>query len=311
MEVLHALPLAPLAQDCALTVGTFDGVHRGHQALVERLRSEAARRNLQTAVLTFTDMPYCYFRPDDCPCLLTLPDEKIAAFERLGIDRLFIIPFNKQLAEQAAPDFVQHILIERLRMKLLLTGPDFALGKGRAGDVHALREMGNDYGFEMAVLDDKLTEASTAISSTRTRECIESGDVTSATRLLGHPFSLSGTVIGGRQLGRTIGVPTINIKPHPRKVVPATGIYAARAFFDDGSTSHPAALSIGTNPTVGGSTLSIEFHVIGEDIAEPPQRARLEIVERLRDEWKFDGVKSLVEQMQRDITQAREILQQT
>jgi riboflavin kinase/FMN adenylyltransferase len=169
--------------------------------------------------------------------------------------------------------------------------------------------MGADYGFETAVLDDKLNDASTAISSTRTRECIESGDVASGARLLGHPFSLYGTVITGRQLGRTIGVPTINIKPHPRKVVPATGIYAARAFFDDGSTRRPAALSIGTNPTVGGSTLSIEFHVIGEDIAAPPQTARIEFVERLRDERKFPDVTSLVEQMQRDIAQAKEILQ--
>ena len=310
MQVLHELPHTPLAQDCALTVGTFDGVHRGHQALVECLRREASQRGLQSAVLTFTDMPYCYFRPDDCPCLLTLPDEKIAAFERLGIDRLIIIPFTAAVAEQSAADFVNHVLVETLRMKLLVAGPDFALGKGRTGDIAALRAMGAAQGFEVAVLSTKLTDADAAISSTRTRECVESGDVSSAARLLGGAFSLSGAVIAGHQLGRTIGVPTINLKPHPRKVVPATGIYAARAFFDEGSTPHLAALSIGTNPTVGGSTLSIEFHVIGEEISTPPQTARLEFVERLRDERKFSDVESLVTQMRRDIAQAQEILRQ-
>lgn len=308
MQVLHELPREPLAHDCALTVGTFDGVHRGHQALAETLRREAASRGLQSAVLTFLDMPYCYFRPDDCPRLLTLAAEKSAAFERLGIDNLIIIPFGKRIAEQAAADFVSRVLVNGLRMKLLVTGPDFALGKGRAGDVPALRALGDEHGFTMTVLAGKLTDAGTAISSTRTRECVESGDVVGAARLLGHAFSLTGTVISGRQLGRTIGVPTINVQPHPRKVVPGEGIYAVRAFLGDGSTPCRAVLSIGTNPTVGGSTLSIEFHVIGEEIAAPPHTARLEFVERLRDEWKFPDVESLVAQMRRDIAQAQELL---
>jgi riboflavin kinase/FMN adenylyltransferase len=168
------------------------------------------------------------------------------------------------------------------------------------------------------VLDEKLTDGGMAISSTRVRECVESGDVTAAAQMLGRPFSLSGTVVTGRQLGRTIGVPTINLRIHPRKVLPASGVYAVRAFFDDveegGSkadlvpTPHRAALNIGTRPTVDGSNISIEFHVISEDIPEPPRVARLEIIERLRDEQKFPDLSTLVTQIRRDIARATEIL---
>jgi len=309
MQLHHELPLLPVLSDCALTVGTFDGVHRGHHALVELLRREAATRSLQTAVLTFTDMPYCYFRPDNCPCLLTLPDEKIAVFKQLAIDHLFIVPFSESLAAQSAEKFVSETLVHCAGMKLLIAGPDFALGRGREGDIPTLRTLGEWFGFDLVVLADKLLDEGEAISSTRTRECVERGDVATAARLLGRPFALSGGVVSGQQLGRTIGVPTINLRPHARKVVPANGVYAARAFFDDKAMPHLAALNIGSRPTVGGDNLSIEFHVIGENIPRPPQTARLEIIERLRDEQKFPSLEALVAQMQRDIARATQILQ--
>jgi riboflavin kinase/FMN adenylyltransferase len=307
MRVLTELPYEPLTRDCALTVGTFDGVHRGHAFLLERLKQEAAQHNLQTAVLTFADMPYCYFRPDECSRLLTLPQEKVAAFAPQGIDQLLIVPFKKAIAEQPADEFVRRVLIEKLRLKLLVAGPDFALGKGREGDVNALQRMGEQCDFEVVVLDDKLNDEG-PISSTRIRECVEDGHMKTAARLLGRPFELAGEVVTGQQLGRTIGVPTINLRAHLRKVLPANGVYAAHAFFDDSSTPHRAALNIGTRPTVNGQNLSIEFHVIGEEIPTPPQTARLEIVERLRDEKKFNGLDELVEQMQRDIARAGDIL---
>ncbi|HEX8235123.1 MAG TPA: bifunctional riboflavin kinase/FAD synthetase [Abditibacteriaceae bacterium] len=307
MRVLSQLPQAPLHHSFALTVGTFDGVHRGHAFLIEKLKSEAAQRGLQTAVLTFTDMPYCYFRPDECSRLLTLPDEKAQAFEPLKIDELLIVPFDKQIAEQPADEFVTRVLVEKLRLKLLVAGPDFALGKGRAGDVTALRTLGAQHGFEVVVLDEKLNDEG-AISSTRIRECVEDGHMKTAARLLGRPFALQGNVISGQQLGRTIGVPTINLQVHPRKVLPANGVYAGRALFDHSPIPHRAALNIGTRPTVNGQSLSIEFHVIEENIEAPPQNVQLEIIERLRDEKKFPDLNTLVTQMQRDIARAASIL---
>jgi riboflavin kinase/FMN adenylyltransferase len=292
----------------AVTVGTFDGVHRGHQSLVEALRREAHSRGLRTAVLTFVDMPYCYFRPDDGPRLLTLAPEKIAAFERLGVDDLWIVPFTAQVAKQSAGDFVRDVLMRQLGMKLMVAGPDFALGKGREGDIPTLRALGQGLGFEVVALDGKLMVGGRAVSSTRVRGCVEAGDIGDAAEMLGQPFNFSGEVISGRQLGRTIGVPTINMKVAERKVIPANGIYAARAYFDNESGAHRAALSIGNNPTVGGTGLNIEFHVIGEEIPQPPQVVRLELVERLRDEQHFPDLTTLVEQMQRDIRQADELL---
>ncbi len=307
MRVLESLPREPFSQPCALTIGTFDGVHRGHGLLIARLREEAARRDLPSAVLTFQDMPYCYFKPDECSRLLTLPDEKTAAFEPLQIDNLLIVPFDQSIAEQSAEEFAHRVLVEKLKTRLLVVGPDFALGKGRAGDIAALQTLGEKHGFEVVVLRDKLEDEG-AISSTRIRECVEDGHMRTAARLLGRPFELSGEVVSGQQLGRTIGVPTINLQVHARKVLPSNGVYACHAFLDESSTRLRAALNIGNRPTVSGQSLSVEFHVIGEDIPIAPKVARLQIIERLRDERKFAGLDELVGQMKLDIARADVIL---
>ncbi len=295
---------------CALTIGAFDGVHRGHQFLIESLRRSAQQRGLGSAALTFEDVPFFYFKPEECARLLTLPHEKIRAFAPLGLDELLVVPFDASIAEQEAGDFVREVLVKRLRLKYLLIGPDFALGRNRSGDAEALIELGRECGFEVEVLHDKLEFAAEAISSTRTRGCIEEGHLKTARDLLGRPFELEGRVVSGQQLGRTIGVPTINIEPHARKVLPAHGVYACRAFFDDGLAPHPAALNIGMRPTVGGLREQIEFHVLNERIEEPPQSARLQVLERLRDEKKFDSLDELVAQMKRDFEKAGEILSQ-
>jgi riboflavin kinase/FMN adenylyltransferase len=308
MHIFTSLPQQRVLDACALTVGTFDGVHRGHQLLVENLKSAAARRQLPTAAFTFQDMPFCFFRPDDCPRLLTLKEEKIAAFAALGVDHLFIVPFDAAIARTPYDVFVGEVLVRRLGMKLLTVGPDFALGKNRAGDVAALKSCGEALGFEVCVLEGKLEDGGAPISSTRVRGAVENGEMENAARMLGHAFSLEGAVVPGKKLGRALGVPTINLKIHPRKVLPKNGIYAARALFDDGST-HAAALSIGTNPTTdAGENIKVEFHVIDENIAAPPETARLEVVARLRDEAKFDSLAALVAQMKIDIQRTRTLL---
>jgi riboflavin kinase/FMN adenylyltransferase len=311
MRIHRELPSAecgahlPVAR--AVSIGTFDGVHRGHHALIQLLRQEAARRHLETAVFTFTDMPHCYFRPDECPHLLTLADEKAMAFAELKIDDLWMVPFDSNIAGQTAVTFVTR-LVHGMGMRLLVAGPDFVLGKGREGDIPKLRSLGAELGFEVLALDDKLALDGEPVSSTRVRNCVEAGQVRQAAHLLGHPFHFSGNVVKGRQLGRTLGVPTINLQVHDRKVLPAYGIYAAWAHFDNDATPHPAALSIGSNPTVDGSHLNIEFHVIGEEVPTPPHQAELVMVERLRDEVKFPSLAALVEQMQADIARADTIL---
>ena len=307
MEDLRSLP-HQTADEWALTIGTFDGVHRGHQHLVAELKAGAHERGLPVAVLTFDDMPFRYFRPELCSRLLTLPDEKSVAFSRLDIERLLMLPFDASIAELSAQEFVEQILVRRLNIKYLLIGPDFALGKNRGGDAATLQALGAQYGFEVDVVRDKVTFGGEPISSTRVRGCVESGHLKTARDLLGRPFSLSGTVVTGDQLGRTIDVPTINFQPDARKVIPSYGVYAGQAFFNNQSLSHRVALNIGQRPTVDGTREQIEFHVIDERIETPPQTVRVEIIERLRDEHKFANLDALKAQLQRDIEKAREVL---
>ena len=307
MEDLRSWP-HQTDDEWALTIGTFDGVHRGHQHLVAELKAGAHERGLPVAILTFDDMPFRYFRPDWCSRLLTLPDEKSAAFATLDIDRLLMLPFDGSIAELSAQEFVEQILVKKLNIKYLLIGPDFALGKNRGGDAATLQALGEQYDIEVDVVRDKVTFGGEPISSTRVRGCVESGHLKTARDLLGRPFSLSGTVVGGDQLGRTIGVPTINFQPDARKVIPSHGVYACHAFFDKQSASHRAALNIGQRPTVDGTREQIEFHVVDEIIEMPPQTVRVEIIERLRDEHKFASLDALQQQLQRDIEKTREIV---
>ena len=307
MRVHYSLPDERVLDACALTVGTFDGVHRGHQVLIQRLKAEAARRGLPAAVLTFVDMPICHFRPDICPRLLTLRDEKVAAFAETPLDHLFIVPFDESVARQSAADFMAYWR-DVAGIKLFVGGPDFALGRDRQGDIPALRAVGADLGFEVLALESKLLEGGAPISSTRSRVMVESGDMAAAKRCLGHFYGLHGDVVSGQQLGRTIGVPTINLRTHERKCLPANGVYAVLARLDGGGELLPAALNLGLRPTVDGLHLTMEFHVLDRDIAVAPREAQVFFVERLRDEQKFSGLPALVEQLQRDIAKARDIL---
>lgn len=306
MQVHTSLPGKRVLDSCALSVGTFDGVHRGHQLLINELKTRA--RGLPTAVLTFQDMPYCYFRPDDCPRLLTLLDEKVEAFSRLLIDHLFVVPFDAAIASTPYDDFVREVLLGKFGLELLVVGPDFALGKNRAGNVEALSVLGETSGFKVQVLAEKLEDTGAPISSTRVRRAVENGAVEDAARMLGRSFSFEGEVVAGKQLGRTIGMPTINLKIHSRKVLPKNGVYAARAFFD--GSHHAAALSVGTNPTTDSDDkIKVEFHVLDENIVVPPKAARVQIVARLRDERKFVSLEALIEAMRNDVQKARDILQ--
>ena len=310
MQVHHVLPATKILEKCALTVGTFDGVHRGHQSLVARLKSEAAARDLPAAALTFVDMPYCFFRPDDCPKLLSLADEKIAAFSQTGLDHLFIVPFDGNLARQSAQEFMA-FWREKIGLKLFVGGPDFALGHNREGDIPALRRLGETMDFEVLALESKMLENGAPISSTRSRGVIEGGQVEFARAFLGRLYSLSGEVVSGQQLGRKIGFPTINLKIYPRKCLPKNGVYAIRARFDGKNENHAAALNIGVRPTVDGAKLAVEFHVLDENIETAPAQVEIEFVARLRDERKFAGLDELAAQLRADVERTREILSET
>lgn len=291
-----------------LTVGVFDGVHRGHQKILERLIAGAHEQGVPAVVLTFDPHPAKLFGRSEIR-LLTLPDERLELLETLGVDVAIIHPFDRDIANTSAFDFMQG-LKEHLGISHLILGYDSTLGKNREGDATRLREIGQQLGYTVEVVS-ALSDESGVISSTEIRKLIETGNVAEAARLMGHPYSLHGPVIHGDARGRTINVPTANIAYSHDKMIPANGIYACWAYLK--GKKYQAAINIGVNPTftpekqipnVEAHLLDFRDEIYGEDV-------KLEFVQRLRNELRFDSVEKLLEQIWRDIEDTKQILKST
>src|SRR5688572_2164820 len=276
-------------QNSWLTVGVFDGVHRGHQQIIRQLTAGAHANEAPAVVLTFYPHPATVLGGREIKCL-TLPDERADLLTGLGIDAVITELFTRELSQVTAYEFMTR-LKRHLGLKHLLIGYDFALGKGREGNAPRLAEIGSELGYTVEVVS-AMSDESGVISSTEIRKLIETGNVTEAGKLLGRPYSLHGPVIHGDGRGRTINVPTANIAYSSEKMIPAKGIYACWAYLN--GQKHLAAINIGTNPTFtpDKETPNVEVHLLdfrreiyGEDV-------RLEFVARLRDELRFDSVET-------------------
>ncbi len=292
----------------AVTIGVFDGVHRGHQAVLFGVAARAAELGgLEQVVLTFDRHPRSVVDPASAPALLTSLDQRIELLEDLEIDVVGVLPFE-QIRDSSPDDFVSKILVGAFGARLVAVGADFRFGRGRSGDVESLRQAGTEYGFEVDAID--LSSASgVPISSTTIRSRVRQGDVGAAADLLGRNFAIVGTVVMGDQRGRTIGFPTANVIPDPRFVVPKRGVYAAWVWIDDRhSPRHPAVVNVGIRPTFGGDTEVVEAHLLDFEGDLYGQRIGIEMVSRLRDERVFDGVESLVAQIRVDADTARSLL---
>jgi riboflavin kinase/FMN adenylyltransferase len=292
-------------QNAWLTVGVFDGVHRGHQEIIKKLTTGAHADDAPAVVLTFDPHPASVLSGHEIKCL-TLPEERADLLGTLGVDVVITEQFTRELSTVTAYDFMSR-LTRQLGLRHLLIGYDFALGKGREGNATRLTEIGSELGYAVEVVS-ALSDESGVISSTEIRKLIEVGNVAEAARLLGHPYSLHGPVIHGDARGRTIDVPTANISYSQNKMIPAKGIYACWAYLNN--KKYQAAINIGTNPTFTPDKQSpnVETHLLdfrqeiyGEDV-------RLEFVARLRDELKFDSVDVLLEQIWKDVATTRELL---
>lgn len=292
-------------QNSWLTVGVFDGIHRGHQQIIKKLTTGAHANDAPAVVLTFDPHPASVLSGREIKCL-TLPDERADLLEQLNVDVVITQPFTRELSAVTAYEFMAR-LTRQLGLQQLLIGYDFALGKGREGNATRLTEIGLELGYSVDVVS-ALSDESGVISSTEIRKLIEVGNVAEAARLLGHLYSLHGAVMHGDGRGRTIDVPTANIAYSQQKMIPAKGIYACWAYLDD--IKYPAAINIGTNPTFtpDKETPNVEAHLLdfrreiyGEDV-------RLEFVERLRDELRFRSVDALLEQIWKDVEMTRRIL---
>ncbi len=289
-----------------LTVGVFDGVHRGHQEIIGKLVVGAHKDDAPAVVLTFDPHPASVLSGREVKSL-TMPNERAALLQELGADVVITERFTRELSTVTAHDFMAR-LRRHLALQHLLIGYDFALGKGREGNAARLTEIGADLGYSVEVVS-ALSDESGVISSTEIRKLIEVGNVSEAARLMGHPYSLHGSVIHGDGRGKTIDVPTANVAYPSQKMIPARGIYACWAYLN--GAQYRAAINIGTNPTFtpDKETPNVEAHLLdfhqeiyGEDL-------RLELVARLRDELKFDSVEVLVKQIWKDVEDVRTILQ--
>lgn len=290
-----------------LTVGVFDGVHRGHQQILNRLVAGAHENGLPAVVLTFDPHPAKVFGRGDIK-LLTLPGERARLLGDLGVDVVITHPFNRDVANTTAYDFMKY-LKSRIGLTYILLGYDSTLGKDREGNASRLTEIGAELGYAVEVVS-ALGDESGVISSTEIRKLITVGKVAEAARLMGHPYALQGMVSRGDQRGKAIGFPTANLAYTREKVVPAGGIYACWAYL--GREKHQAAVNIGTNPTFtpDKTTLNVEAYLLDFDRDIYGEVLQLEFAARLRDELKYDSVAALVEQIGRDVEQTREVLRQ-
>jgi len=289
-----------------VTVGTFDGVHRGHWAVLQEIRLRAKETGRRSVLVTFHPHPLKIVRPDEAPPLLTTPTEKKEILAETGLDYAVFLPFTQVLAEYSPRRFVEEILIGRLGVQELVIGYDHGFGKGRSGDVLTLRDIGRDLRFTVDVVSPIRT-GEAPVSSTRIRKALLEGDVESARRGLGRPYCIRGMVVRGEGRGRKLGFPTANLwVPVNGKLIPPPGVYAVRAGLRRGVFG--GAIHIGPRPTFRGSPPTIELHLFDFDDDLYGEQIRVEFIRFIRDVRPFSSASALVDQLKLDVDAAREAL---
>jgi riboflavin kinase / FMN adenylyltransferase len=315
MEVLRDLSACPRPPGgSAVTIGAYDGVHLGHQAVIAEVRRRADERGLATAVVTFDRHPAAVVRPESAPRLLTDLDQKLELLAATGIDYCLVVTFDEARSQETAADFVREVLVGCLAARTVVVGDDFHFGHGREGNVALLRTMGADLGFDVEGVDlvdadGKPADDADRVSSTRIRHALVAGDVAAAHAMLGRPYELRGIVARGDERGRELGFPTANVSVPGDILLPADGIYAGWFERPDGSV-HQAAISLGRRPTFYAEAHAslLEAHLLDFSGDLYGERVRVRFVARLRGEVRFASVAALVEQIGRDCDETRRLL---
>jgi riboflavin kinase/FMN adenylyltransferase len=302
MRIHLGLP-AKASGPTALTIGNFDGVHLGHQAMLHQLRLSADKMGLPAAVLTFEPHPREFFAPDTAPARLTTLREKLELLDAVGVDAVYVLRFNSALAATSAEAFIRSLLVERLNVRWLLVGDDFRFGARRAGSFEMLEEAGTRSGFECFSLSSVMVDG-IRVSSSAVREALAGGDLELARNLLGRPFFITGRVGYGQQLGRTLGYPTANLCLK-RRGIPLSGIFAVTVK-GLGPDELPAVASLGTRPTVTSSGEPLlEVHVFDYDRSLYGRRIHVNFLRKIRDEARYENLEALTAQIARDAEAAR------
>lgn len=304
MQVFQDWTNLPATQAVVMTIGVFDGVHVGHQQLVRRVVARARQFGRQAVVVTFHPHPRSVVAPGSSWGYICSLEERLARIAELGPDLAVVLPFTPALADTSAEQFVED-LCRRIPLRELHVGGGFFLGRGGQGDLALLRSLGQRWNFAVEELPPVLLDGR-VVSSTHIRECIQAGEVAEVRRWLGRLFSLSGPVVSGAGLGRTLGFPTANLQLHPRQVLPADGVYAAWARFAAASP-WPALVYVGRRPTFDDGQRMVEVHLLDFSADLIGHELRLEFLQYLRPDQTFAGPAELVAQIQRDAVYAREV----
>lgn len=306
MEFVRGLyNLRPRQSGCVLTIGAFDGVHRGHQEMLRVLREQASRHRLPGVVLSFEPTPREFLARGAPPARLTRFRERFEAFQRYGTDRFVCLRFDDRIRQTEPDAFVTDILVRALDVRHVVVGHDFRFARNLAGNVETLRALGAQFGFGVSEVPPFEVDGE-RVSSSSIRKMLEAGDVTRAARFLGRPYGITGKVVHGSKLGRKLGFPTANLRLH-RRVTPLAGVFAVRVS-GQGLHAAPGVASLGTRPVVNGKELLLEAHIFDFSGDLYGRYLTVEFIARLRAELWFPNMDDLVVQMHKDAAQAREIL---
>lgn len=293
----------PRSHDAVLTVGNFDGVHRGHVAMLTRLKELSLQLRLPAVVVTFDPPPLAILAPDRVPPRLTTVDQKVSLLLEQGVSEVIVWPASKELLSLTAEQFFREVVCGQLKCRGIVEGPNFCFGKGRAGNVELLKRLGAASDIQVMIADAS-EDGGAIISSSQIRSAIAAGDVVQARQLLGRPYAITGTVVTGAQRGRQLGFPTANLG-RVDTVIPPMGVYAGRTTIQ--GTRWPVALNIGPNPTFGEDQLKLEAHVIGYSGDLYGNPVTIEFLSHLRGVQKFASIDELRAQLDRDIDASRSV----
>lgn len=309
MKVHYDIETLPLFRNAVITIGTFDGVHMGHRQIIDRLKAEAKDNNGETVIITFHPHPRKVVSSTILGIrLINTLDEKIELLEQLGIDHVVVVPFTDAFANQMAEDYIKNFLIDKFHPHTIIIGYDHRFGRERLGDYRLLEKKSKEYNYQLKEIPKHILE-NVSISSTNIREAILHSDIGTADKLLGYEFFFSGVVVHGDKLGRKLGYPTANLKVQDEeKITPGNGIYAVYVQTEDSPERKKGMMSIGFRPTVDGKKRVIEVNIFDFDEEIYDQTLKVFVKKYLREEKKFDGLESLVKQIDRDKIESLKVL---
>lgn len=310
MLVIRNLDQLPDLSGCVVTIGTFDGVHRGHNVIIKRITEEATARNGKSVIITFYPHPRQIITPGSPVYHLTTLEEKLQILEQRGVDVVVVVPFSREFSEISAEAYAEQFLIKNFKPAVIVFGYDHKFGKNRSGDIHLLKRIASNYGVLVEEIPAHIIDSLT-VSSSQIRTFLTAGNITEANELLGYPYALSGPVVMGDQIGRTLGFPTANVfLEDAYKLIPADGVYVVRVLCSRRNTTYFGLLSIGNRPTFNKTEKRIEAHILHFSDTIYGERITLELLHFIRPDKKFANADVLIEAMQQDRENATRWLQQ-